>query len=115
MITPEQLLHSFLSGLSGFVFIEILCRPTDIFGWYPKLFRWVLFGSTEKKEFEDMEWWQLAIYKPLAGCGVCFSAWVAIFDYFVGVPTLIFFVSGAIFVAWFFDELQEKAFKNIQK
>ena len=107
--------HAFLSGLFGFTFIEILCRPTDIFGWYPRLFRKVLFGSPEPRKFEDMKWWQLYLYKPLAGCGICFAGWTAITDYFVGIPNVVFFVAGAIFVAWFLDEIQEKVFKKCEK
>lgn len=101
-----------LCGLTGHVFIHILCQPGEIFGWWPPLLRWWLFRSTAVRDFEEMEWWQLALYKPLAGCGVCCSGWVAVVfwqqngehDFF----TFVFFVSSAIFTAWLLEKLRDK-------
>lgn len=103
-----------LCGMFAFVFIEILCRPYEVFGWWPPLLRSILFGSTAEVDYEDMKWWQLYLYKPFAGCGVCFSGWVAMSYYVLGDNQqetgffpFIFFVSGTIFTAWVLYKIKE--------
>lgn len=87
-----------LCGMLGFVVIEILCRPTDILGWWPPLLRkWLKLKP--KQEFKTMKPLQLAIFKPLAGCGTCFAGWVCIFHLLIGIPDFVFFIAGGILVA----------------
>ncbi len=109
---------SILCGLTAFVIVAILFQPLEIFGWWPPLLRKILFGSTAIVGFEDMKWWQLSIYKPFAGCAVCFSGWVGMAYFFFGNHqiekgffTFVFFECLTILTAWGLSQIKE-AIKN---
>lgn len=102
---------SILCGMVGFVFV-LLCRPYEILeGWR----NWLAFMLNIKVvDFDQMKGWQIAIYKPLAACGKCFSGWfsIVVYIYSFGFPrepfTFTFFVFGAIFTAYVLERLDEK-------
>lgn len=105
------MITSMLCGLTGFVFIHLLCQPFEAFGWWPPMLRKFLFGSVAIVEYEEMVWWELLIYKPLAACGKCFAGWFSALFYLseYGLDfSLIFFASGAIFTAWSLEQLKNK-------
>ena len=109
---------SILCGLAGFVFIDILCAPFEVFGWWPPLLRRALFGSEAIKDYEDMKRWQVMIYKPLAGCGICNAGWWSIAYFFAVEYTkpfepfyFIFFVFGGIYTAWFLYAFKHTIYK----
>lgn len=104
-----------LCGLIAFVFIDLLCQPDEVFGWWLRLLRWLLFGDADRiVDFDQMAWWQLTIYKPLAGCAKCCAGWVSIVAYFLVLRlpfdffTLVPFVCGAVFMAWMLSAWKEK-------
>jgi len=106
------MIDAMLCGVSAFVFIGLLCEPYEAFEWWPKLVRKALFGSTAIVSFDDMKWWQLLLYKPLAGCEKCQAGWIAI-AYFLANKRLVpfdflFFVSVAILTAWALAALKEQ-------
>lgn len=112
--------YSLLSGLTAFVFINLLCYPGEVFGWWPKLLRWAIFGKVQhgflwvvpQADFDNMSYWELAIYKPLAGCAKCCAGWVSVAVYLMcfdfKLLPFVFFVVGAIFIAWLLTALKEK-------
>lgn len=112
--------YALLSGLTGFVFIDLLCQPYEVFGWWEYGIRRMLLGAYdvcyEKVvpvfDPDSAEWWQIALYKPLAGCAKCFAGWfsVVIFlaTYNFQILPFIFFVVGAIATAWALTNIKEK-------
>lgn len=120
--------YSILSGLSAFVFISLLCKETEAFGWWDSFLRVRLFGYGKvngKKipyhvDFDDMTPLQLTIYKPLAGCAKCCAGWLSILVYLLGALkfdkfifdlfNMPFFIVGAVFSAWLLDGLKRKYF-----
>jgi hypothetical protein len=105
---------SILCGLSAFVFIGLLCQPYEVFGWWPVLLRRLVFGSSSLRDYEDMKWWQLVIYKPLAACPKCFAGWLAVAVLAINpeqivnpFPNSIYFVCVAVFTAWGLEHLKE--------
>lgn len=101
-----------LIGLSAFVFIELLCQPFEVFGWWPETLRRIIFGTTAIIDYEEMKWWQLMFYKPLADCGKCLAGWLSfayclthqILDPF----KLIIFCCAAMFTAWLLEQLKPR-------
>jgi hypothetical protein len=99
-----------LCGLVGFVFIELLCQPFEVFGWWPETLRRVLFKTDALVDYEDMSWWQLLLYKPFAACGKCFAGWFSLAYFLTNMSfnpfSLAMFVSLAIFMAWVLEQLK---------
>jgi hypothetical protein len=115
-----MMFEAILCGMFAFVFIEILCQPTEVFGWWPPLLRRIVFGSSAVLDFDDMNYLQLFLYKPWAGCGVCFSGWVAMVYFVLHYTNLdntflltfpfwsfIFFLAGTIFMAWCLEKFKD--------
>lgn len=103
------MISALLCSIVGFTFIELLCQPYEAFGWWPPMLRRVLFKTNAVIDYEDMAWWQLLAYKPLADCGKCCSGWVAIAHCFLhGEQHAIFFVALAIFFAWVLEKMKER-------
>ena len=99
-----------LCGLVGFVFIELLCQPFEVFGWWPETLRRGLFKTDALVDYEDMSWWQLLLYKPFAACGKCFAGWFSLAYFLTNMSfnpfSLAMFVSLAIFMAWVLEQLK---------
>lgn len=116
--------YSLLSGLTAFVFINLLCKPNEVFEWWPKLIALSLFGRVEVDGYngrkriikpvdvDQMTYIELAIYKPLAGCAKCCAGWISVAVYLMCYEIeplpFVFFVIGAIFTAWVLTALKEK-------
>lgn len=101
-------MSALLIGLSAFVFIELLCAPNEVFGWWPPLLRRLIFGSTAIVDFDEMKFWQLAIYKPLAGCAKCCAGWLSIGYYLAFDVAVLPLVPLAIFVAWLLEQFKNR-------
>lgn len=119
---PEKMIiaYSILSGLTAFVFIALLCQPYEVFEWWEKGVRLFLFGRQKagnqwyirQLTFDQMSFFQLAIYKPLAVCPKCCAGWVSILVYLSNFEfepfTMLFFIVGSIFTAWVLTALKSK-------
>lgn len=110
-----MILTAALTGLSGFVFIGLLCQPFEVFGWWPPILRIFIFGDYLVRDYEDMKWWQLLFYKPLAACPKCFAGWLAVAVLIINpehivnpFPDSIFYVCLAVFTAWGLEQLKER-------
>jgi len=105
--------QAILIGLTAFVLIELLMPPFEAFGWFPPLLRRALFGTSAIRDYENYKWWQLLIYKPLAGCAKCCAGWLEI-GYLIysneifNIPYSIFFVVVAIASAWLATAAKER-------
>lgn len=103
------MIAALLCSIVGFTFIELLCQPFEVFGWWPPLLRRLLFGTDSVVDYEDMTWWQLLAYKPLAACGKCCAGWLAVaYCLISNIQSPVFFVAVAIFGAWSLEKLKEK-------
>jgi hypothetical protein len=93
-------------------------RDGEVFGWWPKLLRRALFGSTAIRDYDVFHWWQVAIYKPFAGCAKCFSGWAsAIYTLVHGgfyCPFhAVIYVSISIFTSWVLTNLKDRLNFNV--
>lgn len=101
-------MSAILIGLSAFVFIELLCAPYEVFGWWPPLLRVILFDSDAIRDYEDMNWWQLAAYKVLAGCGKCLAGWLHLFYAAFFDIAVLPYLPLAIFTAWLLEQFKNR-------